>query len=183
MFAHATDVDMLTHATDGPLGRTSSPPFTPPFISKQNSTRTPSTNPYTLTLTTHLLEDIVFSPSGSSAPHTCYGTNIANPEYDHEWMPRVMEHAITSAHSTALCSPSALILILSRWEHTPHRHSKYINSPYTHHLYTLPNDANTVLPSFQHTCTPNPTPFGTRGMVDINLAAKPFALSSMSSHK
>jgi hypothetical protein len=57
-------------------------------------------------------------------------------------MRRGMEYAITSAHSTASHSPCATIFILPRWEHTPYRHSKYINSPYAHHLYTLLNDAN-----------------------------------------
>ena len=77
-------------------------------------------------------------------------------------MRRAMEHAITSAHLIVSHTPSATILILPRWEHTPYRHSKYIDSPYTHHLYTLPNDANTFLPPDQHTCHPTPTPFGTR---------------------
>jgi hypothetical protein len=49
--------------------------------------------------------------------------------------------------------------------------------PFTHHLYTLPNDANTFLPPYQHTCTPTPTPFGTRWIVDIYLVATPLALS------
>jgi hypothetical protein len=118
-------------------------------------------------------EDIVFSSSGSNAPHTWRGTNIANPEYDHDCMRRAMEHTITSAHLTASHTPSATILILPRWEHTPYRHTKYINSPYTHHLYTLPNDANTFLPPDQHTGHPTPTPFGTRWMVDNYLVANP----------
>jgi hypothetical protein len=70
------------------------------------------------------------------------------------FMRRAIEHAITNAQSTAPHTPSATILILPRWEHTPYWHySKYINSPYTHHLYTLPNDANTFLPPDQHTCS------------------------------
>jgi hypothetical protein len=72
-------------------------------------------------------EDIVFSSNGSNAPHTWDGTNIDNPEYDQECMRRAMEHAITSAHCTASHSPIATILILPRWEHTPYRHSKYMN--------------------------------------------------------
>jgi hypothetical protein len=99
-------------------------------------------------------EDIFFSSSGSNTPHTWHGTNIANPEYDHECMRRVMEHAITNAHLTASHTPCATILILPRWEHTPYRHSKYINSPYTHHLYTLPSDANTFLPPTIRLATP-----------------------------
>jgi hypothetical protein len=93
-----------------------------------------------------------------------------------------MEHAFTSAHSTATHSPSPTILILPRWEHTPYRHSKYITSTYTHHLYTVPNDANTFLPPDQHTGTPTPTPFGTRWMVDMYLVANPLALASMPFH-
>jgi hypothetical protein len=56
--------------------------------------------------------------------------------------------------------------------HTPYRHSRYISSPYIHHLYTLPNDANMFLPPNQHTGTLTPTPFGTRWMVDIYLVMK-----------
>jgi hypothetical protein len=93
-----------------------------------------------------------------------------------------MEHAITSAHSPVPHSPSATILMLPQWEHTPYRHSKYINSPYTHHLYTLPNDANTFITPYQHTGNPTPTLFGTRWMVDIYLIAKPLALSALHSH-
>jgi hypothetical protein len=79
-------------------------------------------------------EEIVFSSSGCNAPHTWHGTNIANLEYDHKCMRRAIERAITSAHSTASHTPIATILILPRWGHTPYRHSKYIASPYTHHL-------------------------------------------------
>jgi hypothetical protein len=92
-----------------------------------------------------------------------------------------MEHAITSAHSLPH-TPNATILILPRWEHTPYRHSKYINSPYTHHLYTLPNDANTFLPPDQHTGHPTPAPFGTHWMVDIYLVTNTLALSTLPSH-
>jgi hypothetical protein len=60
-------------------------------------------------------KDTVFSSSGSNAPHTLHGTNIANPEYDHDCMRRAMEHAITSALSTASHSPNVTILILPRW--------------------------------------------------------------------
>jgi hypothetical protein len=63
-------------------------------------------------------EDIVFTSIGINAPHTWHGTDIANPEYDHECMRRAMEHAVTSAHSTSSRTPSATILILPRWEHT-----------------------------------------------------------------
>jgi hypothetical protein len=101
-------------------------------------------------------EDTVLSSSGSNAPHTSHRTNIANPEYDHEYMRCAMEHAITRAHATASHSPSASILILPQWEHTPYRHSKDINSPYTHHLYTLTNDANIFLAPDQHTGNPTP---------------------------
>jgi DNA integrity scanning protein DisA with diadenylate cyclase activity len=106
-------------------------------------------------------EDVLFSSSGSCAPHTGHGTNIANPECDHECIRRAIEHAITSAHSTASHTPSGTILILPRWEHTPYRHSKYINSPYTHHLCTNSNDANTFLPLDQRIGNTTPTPFGT----------------------
>jgi hypothetical protein len=41
------------HATEGPPVRTSSSRSAQPFILKQNSTQTPSTNIFTLTLTTH----------------------------------------------------------------------------------------------------------------------------------
>jgi hypothetical protein len=127
-------------------------------------------------------EDVVSSFSGSNAPHSWQGTNIANPEYEHyECMRRAMEHAITSAHSTATHSPSATILILPRWEYTPYRHSKYITSPYTHHLNALSNDAYSFLPMDQHTSTPTPTPFCTRWMVDICLVASPLAMSSLPS--
>jgi hypothetical protein len=54
-------------------------------------------------------EDIVFSSSGSNAPYTWHGTNIASPEYDQECMRRAMKNAIASAHSTAYHSPSATI--------------------------------------------------------------------------
>ena len=51
-----------------------------------------------------------------------------------------------------------------------------------HHLYTLPNDANTFLPPDQHTGHPTPTPFDTRWMVDIYLVANTLALSALPSH-
>jgi hypothetical protein len=77
-------------------------------------------------------------------------------------MRRAMEHAITIAHVIASHTPSATILILPRWEHTPYRHSKYTTSPYIYLLYTLSNDANTFFPPDQHTGNSTPTPFGTR---------------------
>ena len=89
-------------------------------------------------------EDIVFSSSGTNAPHTWQGTNIANPEYDHECMRRAMENAITSAHLTASHTPSATILILPRWEHTPYRHSKYINSPSRKTYPTVTKDSKNI---------------------------------------
>jgi hypothetical protein len=61
-------------------------------------------------------------------------------------MRRAMEHAVTSPHSTVSYPPSTILLIFPRWEQTPYRHSKYITSPYTPHVYTLPNDANIFLP-------------------------------------
>jgi hypothetical protein len=39
-------------------------------------------------------EDKVFSSYGSNAPHTSHGTNIANPEYDHECFPNGNTHPI-----------------------------------------------------------------------------------------
>jgi hypothetical protein len=78
-------------------------------------------------------EHTVFSSSGCNAPRTWHGTNIANPEYDHECMRRAMEHANTSAHYTASRSPSATIIIIPRWEHT---HHTSIPNTSTHHTHT-----------------------------------------------
>jgi hypothetical protein len=89
-----------------------------------------------------------------------------------------MEHIITIANSTFYHSPSANIIIIPSWGYTPYRHSKFIDSPYTHHLYAFPNDANTFLPSDQHTGTLTPTSFG-----DIYLIiATHLALSFQPSH-
>jgi hypothetical protein len=44
--------------------------------------------------------------------------NVANPKYDHECMRHATDHAITIARITSPRSPTATVIILSRWEHT-----------------------------------------------------------------
>jgi hypothetical protein len=61
-------------------------------------------------------------------------------------------------------------------------HCCYITSPYTHNLYTLPNDANTCMSPDQHTENLTPTSLGTLEIMIIYLVGNLLALAPLPSH-
>jgi hypothetical protein len=119
---------------------------------------------------------MVTSSSDSNTYFAWQGTNPANPEYDHTCKRRAMEHVIVNAHNMKPHTPSATLLNLPHWQHTPYKHEKYAFSSYTHLLYSLLADRNTFLHHNRHKDILTSTPFGTKWVVDLCLLCNTPAL-------
>ena len=123
-------------------------------------------------------EDAVFSALPSNALYTWSGISQANPEYDAKCMSEAMQHAIISCHKLRNTAPSATILILPDWVHSPYLQHHLISSPYVQKLYTIPAGIQTFDPPDAHTGDPTPTPHGTKWSTSAYLVANQKALNS-----